>query len=68
MVKVAFEKTCFSPKLVGLFRLDDHLSRARGGRKFDVQRGEVFLFDLDALDLLELLDARLHFWFDLVGL
>ena len=42
-----------------VLRFDDDLSRARSGRKLDVQRARVFLVDLDALDLLELLDARL---------
>ena len=44
----------------GLLDLCDDLSRTRGGRELDVERGKILLLDLDTLQTVELLDARLH--------
>ena len=44
----------------GVLHFKHHVAAARGGRELDVDGRKVFVVDLDALDALELLHARLH--------
>ena len=56
----AAEDMFLAERHAGLADLRDDLPRAGRGRELDVERGEVLFLDLETVQPLQLLDARLH--------